>query len=696
MSQSAKPLGLDSDPLGFLVAPQDGAAFLAQHWERGPVVVKATPERRAFFEGLASFGALARLARCADEEGEPLEFGVDVNAARYVDGKRETPNGEVADCATLDRLYHNEGCTMQFHQPQRFSDDFWRLLAALERQLGCLVGANTYLTPPGTQGLAPHWDDVEIFVVQTQGSKRWRLHVPPPAPAGSPAGGRAQLLSACRLANAVSGDLEKGELGAAVQDFTLEVGDVLYMPRGTIHQACAQDQGSAHLTISTYQRWSAADLLQYTVSVALANHTLQPLLPAPLKAGLPHRWLADAALGAGGAATLAAAAGGFREWDAGAAAAAAAGKGSSKAAKPGGKAGGGGATAGLAKQLASACRSLAECLEGEGELAPRLLQTAADTMAEDFMRSRLPPHPTQLPPRGPAPTLQDSVQCVGAGLFRLVPFHPKQGGGCAPDCDEDHEHGHGHAEHEHGHACDDEDSDEEHEEGHGHGHEGGGGGAAAFGAPPACVRLVSCLHNERMAHMMSGGGEEEGQSGSDDDSGSDGESDEDAAALAAAAGVAAAPARKRKHPAADDGSGSSSEGEDGEDDGEEEGNDEEGSEEEGDEGTPEDLVFPAEFAPALVQLLDSAADAPGGGGAPLPVATIALPDPELQLQVAAVLWDAGVLRTVKATAPAKVPKAKPAKASKESGKTSKGEAAAAPVCHSATPCLVLPDGVATI
>ena len=40
----------------------------------------------------------------------------------------------------------------QFHQPQRFSDDFWRLLAALERQLGCLVGANTYLTPPGTQG----------------------------------------------------------------------------------------------------------------------------------------------------------------------------------------------------------------------------------------------------------------------------------------------------------------------------------------------------------------------------------------------------------------------------------------------------------------------------------------------------------------------------------------------------------------
>lgn len=41
-----------------------------------------------------------------------------------------------------------------------------------------------------------------------------------------------------------------------------QVGDVLYMPRGCIHQAVAQEGDSAHLTISTYQRWSFADLLQ--------------------------------------------------------------------------------------------------------------------------------------------------------------------------------------------------------------------------------------------------------------------------------------------------------------------------------------------------------------------------------------------------------------------------------------------------
>lgn len=36
---------------------------------------------------------------------------------------------------------------------------------------------------------------------------------------------------------------------------------------------------------------------------------------------------------------------------------------------------------------------------------------------------RLQPHPAQLPPRGPAPTLEGAVQCVGAGLFRLVPLN---------------------------------------------------------------------------------------------------------------------------------------------------------------------------------------------------------------------------------------------------------------------------------
>ena len=78
------------------VLPQDSAKFLKQHWEQAPVVFKASAERRALFAGLFNYVELQRLAVICEQEGEPLEFEVDVNAARYVDGKRETPNGEVS------------------------------------------------------------------------------------------------------------------------------------------------------------------------------------------------------------------------------------------------------------------------------------------------------------------------------------------------------------------------------------------------------------------------------------------------------------------------------------------------------------------------------------------------------------------------------------------------------------------------
>lgn len=63
------------------------------------------------------------------------------------------------------------------------------------------------------QGLAPHHDDVEIFVCQTEGSKRWRLYKPHK---GFP------------LPNQPSGDLREEELSELVMDVTLKVLTVLW------------------------------------------------------------------------------------------------------------------------------------------------------------------------------------------------------------------------------------------------------------------------------------------------------------------------------------------------------------------------------------------------------------------------------------------------------------------------------------
>ena len=52
-------------------------------------------------------------------------------------------------------------------------------MQGLEEQFGAMVGANAYLTPSGEQGFAPHYDDIEAFVLQLEGRKRWRVYACP-------------------------------------------------------------------------------------------------------------------------------------------------------------------------------------------------------------------------------------------------------------------------------------------------------------------------------------------------------------------------------------------------------------------------------------------------------------------------------------------------------------------------------------
>lgn len=59
-----------------------------------------------------------------------------------------------------------------------------------------------------SQGLAPHHDDVDIFVCQTEGSKKWRLYNP---------------RNNFALPAQSSGDLPEATLGDPIMDVTLKV-----------------------------------------------------------------------------------------------------------------------------------------------------------------------------------------------------------------------------------------------------------------------------------------------------------------------------------------------------------------------------------------------------------------------------------------------------------------------------------------
>ncbi|KAL7526476.1 hypothetical protein ACHAWF_005033 [Thalassiosira exigua] len=76
------------------------------------------------------------------------------------------------------------------------------------------------------QGFAPHYDDVDVFVMQLEGYKQWRVCAP---------FGKGETLP--RKSSSDYTDDEVEERGEEVLDVVLGPGDVMYLPRGWIHRA---------------------------------------------------------------------------------------------------------------------------------------------------------------------------------------------------------------------------------------------------------------------------------------------------------------------------------------------------------------------------------------------------------------------------------------------------------------------------
>jgi len=232
--------------------------FFGSYWEQRPLVLHAKDKARAATEYARSVFSTETLKQLLRGSGP---FRANVNVCRYEDGHRVnyTPEagkgGKPPSSSALWDLHDNGGCTLQVFQPQQHWRPLATLCAQLEEDLRCLVGANAYLTPPNSQGLAPHHDDVDVFVLQLEGTKTWCLHEP-----------------VMTLPRDHSDDMDPRTLGRLLMEVALEPGSLLYMPRGTIHYARTQDgQPSHHVTISTYQRNAWFDLLGAAIPRALES-----------------------------------------------------------------------------------------------------------------------------------------------------------------------------------------------------------------------------------------------------------------------------------------------------------------------------------------------------------------------------------------------------------------------------------------
>ena len=210
--ESSKPVTVDgsssrSRSMQWLLGnSMSTAEFFDTHWEKKPLVVK---------RGIADYyGKLFdRELLLSVLETQKIDFGAGLTIAKHDPksaGKAASggadwhgelppslhPTGR-ATPHQVKQLFAS-GHTAQVFATQKKCVQVERLCQVLEGELMSLVGATAYLTPPHSQGIAPHHDDVEVFILQTQGSKSWQLF-PPLRPLSHKYERHPQVFSASRF-----------------------------------------------------------------------------------------------------------------------------------------------------------------------------------------------------------------------------------------------------------------------------------------------------------------------------------------------------------------------------------------------------------------------------------------------------------------------------------------------------------------
>jgi hypothetical protein len=172
------------------------------------------------------------------------------------------------------------GATLVVSQFHEMHAPLMRFCRGLEQVFLHAVQANIYLTPPGAQGFRAHYDTHDVLVLQVVGEKRWRIWPGQPFP-------RPTRRTPWPGNIAPEGEPEL---------VTLRAGDTLYVPRGVMHDAAAQEGAapSLHVTVGLLEPSFAAVL-------RMAVDLLEETEPA-LREAFPTWRLAD---GPGGLAELA-------------------------------------------------------------------------------------------------------------------------------------------------------------------------------------------------------------------------------------------------------------------------------------------------------------------------------------------------------------------------------------------------------
>lgn len=244
--------------LDWVLNPVSKDDFYKNYWEKKPLLIPRADNN--YFKDLLSSEQIEEMVSTLDPKRNEFDM---VNADEQVkrnlfidDDGRVNPSG-------VFKLF-DQGATMILQRLHRRHPQLARFCAAMEAEFSHQFQTNIYFTPAKAKGFKVHYDTHDVFVLQVEGEKDWSIYN-----------------EAVELP--ISGQhFERGkhELGEETMTFHLKAGDMVYIPRGWMHEARSLDSNSLHITVGALT-YSWADFITDAVgAVCMSEPSLRNALPS--------------------------------------------------------------------------------------------------------------------------------------------------------------------------------------------------------------------------------------------------------------------------------------------------------------------------------------------------------------------------------------------------------------------------------
>jgi len=219
--------------------------FFEQYWEKKPLhICRSKPEQYADLLSLTDVENLLSTHQLAFPEIQLTQSGKAISVRDYADAdNRIVPHRFVQQ--------HLDGATIVISQANRLFPGLANLCRHVHNGLQMHCQTNVYLSPAGNQGFNAHYDTHDVFILQVSGAKSFNFY--------------GSAIDLPFVHEPYDPALNKSK--EIRETIDLVPGDSLYIPRGVVHDAVAQDGASLHITLGVFAV-VLRDLLTEAIQVA--------------------------------------------------------------------------------------------------------------------------------------------------------------------------------------------------------------------------------------------------------------------------------------------------------------------------------------------------------------------------------------------------------------------------------------------